>query len=117
MGSSAMARRRGAQTSAPMKEPAPGAAQPSKSGAVLMSSGTPEMLPVDRDALGHPLDAPVLLKALASIHDKASVDVATDLLETTSVTALELPSNCAAEVAPTVALDLARDELASVGDA
>ncbi|MGW8788749.1 hypothetical protein, partial [Heyndrickxia sporothermodurans] len=85
--------------------------------AVLMSTGTPEMLRIDRDALEHSLDAPVLLEVLASIHEKASVDVATDLLETTSATALELPSIGAAEVAPTAALDLGRDESASFGDA
>lgn len=112
-----MARRRGAQTSVPMKGAAPDAAQPSESSAALAFSGTPEMPPIDGELVGHPVETPVLPEALDSIHHDAPVDLTTDLLETTSATALELSSIGVAEVEPTVALDLARDEPASVGDA
>jgi hypothetical protein len=100
-----------------MKEATSGAVQPSGNGKPLMSSGIPEMSPIETDSAGRPAEAPVLLEALDSIHHDAPLDLTTDLLETTSVTALELPSIGAAEAVPTVAFDLARDEPPDVGDA
>ncbi|MGH1572042.1 hypothetical protein ACRAWG_16835 [Methylobacterium sp. P31] len=100
-----------------MKGAAPDAAQPSERGAALALSGTPEMPPIDGESVGNPVETPVLLGASDAVHHDAPVDLTTDLLETTSFTALDLPSAGAAEVAPTVALDLARDEPAGVGDA
>jgi hypothetical protein len=111
-----MARRRSGQTSVPMKEAVPGAVQPSGNSEPLMSSGIPEVMPIE-DSATHPAEAPGLLEALESIHHEAPIDLTTDLLETTSATALELPSVGADEVVPTIALDGARDEATSVDDA
>jgi hypothetical protein len=96
----------------PMKEAVPGAVQPGGNSEPLMSSGIPEVLPIE-DAATHPAEASVLLEALESIHHEASAD----LIETTSATALELPSVDADEVVPTNALVGAGDEAASVNDA
>ncbi|MGH1573450.1 hypothetical protein ACRAWG_25805 [Methylobacterium sp. P31] len=75
------------------------------------------MPPIDTDSATNPAEAPVLLEALASIHDEASVDLTADLLETTSATALELPSVGAAEIAPTISPDVSGDEAARIDHA
>lgn len=111
-----MARRRSSQTSVPMKEATSGAVPPSGNSEPLMSSNRPEMPPI-QDSATHPAEAPVLLEALDSIQHEAPVDLTTDLLETTSATALELPSVGAAEIVPTIASDDAGDEAASADDA
>lgn len=111
-----MVRRRSGQTSVSMKEAVPGAVQPSVNSEPLTSPGIP-VIPRAEDSATHPAEAPVLLEALDSIHHEAPVDLKTDLLETTSATALELPSFGAAEIVPTIAPEVARDEAASGEDA
>jgi hypothetical protein len=99
-----------------MKEATSGAVQPSGNSEPLMSSNIPEMPPI-QDSATHPAEAPVLLEGLDSIQREAPVDLTTDLLETTSATALELPSVGAAEIEPTIALEVAGDEAAGADDA
>jgi hypothetical protein len=72
---------------------------------------------IDTDSAGHPAEGPVLLEALDSIYHEAPIDLTTDLLETTSATALELPSVGAAEIVSTIYPEVARDEAASVDGA
>ena len=110
-----MARRRGGQTSIPMKEAPSGMGQSHENGASPSSSGVPEMPSFETDPVTHRVDTPVVAEALASVHDEAAVDLTTELLETTSVSALELHPAQTTERDAVAAPDVAGDVSASSG--
>lgn len=106
-----MVRRRSGQPSELTKEAADGAGQVSTSGELLPSSGLPEMPPIETDPATHRADNPILIETSASVHHEAAAELTTELLETASISALELALAGAAErdadVAPDVAVDRA----------
>ena len=85
-----MARRRGGHTSVPLKEVVPGSAQGHHNNQASVPSGTREMLPTASDAAPEG-NVPARLGDMDLVHDEVAAGLTAELLETTSVRALDLP--------------------------